>query len=80
VDWRPIETAPKDGTRILLWPCSVAKKPQIDIGYWHQPANERFGGFWCTARRTPTPFLWMPLPENPPLEAPQNKERDDPSR
>ena len=32
IDWQPIETAPRDGTHILLWLASPAAGPMI--GYW----------------------------------------------
>lgn len=35
---KPIETAPKDGTKILLWDGGEF----ITIGFW----NKKYGGFW----------------------------------
>jgi hypothetical protein len=65
MNWQPIETAPKDGTRFLA--------PSIDgrtvtIGLW----SDQWGGYWddltvghLNGQWHPT--HWMPLP--PPPEA-----------
>lgn len=59
-DWQPIETAPKDGTRVLVadenvwmavarnWPCN---------GYWIEDA--------ASGMRLNPPTHWMPLPSPP---------------
>ena len=60
--WQPIETAPKDGARILLWGGHDAV-----IGYWQDgtkngwPTGWRTGIFVSTGGYT----HWMPLPEAP---------------
>ena len=55
--WQPIETAPKDGTHILV---------EGGEAYW------RSGGPWfsCSAQRYIewSPKSWMPLPSPPPTE------------
>lgn len=60
-DWQPIETAPKDGTRILLW----GDLPDWDgcfyeVGYW----DESIGGFTCDVE----PTHWQPLPKPPAIQ------------
>ena len=34
IDWQPIETAPRDGTRILLWLAAPSTEPII--GRWER--------------------------------------------
>lgn len=61
IDWRPIETAPKDGSRILLW-------TEVGIPSWGGPqaAVGRWSGYWsddnCDEFRSVT--HWAPI--NPP--------------
>ena len=58
--WQPIETAPKDGTRILVWDDDT-----IETAYWaifrsrweHAWDGAELGAFEITH--------WMPLPEPP---------------
>jgi hypothetical protein len=67
--WEPIETAPKDGTRILAynsmvgvystgwttsWPGSSAPYEGFPCGHW-----SGLGAWDCA------PSLWMPLPDAP---------------
>lgn len=60
--WRPIETAPKDGTRVLGWTTytlgrMVVAKSHGDIHGWTMPG---IGGLTLTH--------WMPLPKAPDIE------------
>lgn len=77
--WQPIDTAPKDGTHVLLW---IKYGDFPVVGYWftHQGtdlgwqmekehfevscATYCYGGSVCNAYRT-TPTHWMPLPDPP---------------
>lgn len=74
-EWQPIETAPKDGTRILL----VTTYGAVIIGRWSEEASgencQNFPGwqivdcddcFYSRAERTAS--YWMPLPA-PPTDA-----------
>ena len=67
-DWQPIETAPKDGTAVLVWNkgcgCWVASyrlpmrgEPQNESHYVHEWRDG--GGRWAS------PTKWMPLPPTP---------------
>lgn len=56
--WRDMETAPKDGTSILVWDegiCIVTNWVETDEG----------SGFWDAALIEPPPQFWMPLPASP---------------
>lgn len=55
--WQPIETAPKDGSRILL----IAKGGWVADGQWEKEAYAGNGAWvWPFVHREPT--YWMPLP------------------
>lgn len=62
--WQPIETAPKDGTRVLLHSPDTHLYTPV-LGTWVETKErwEEWGGYYpCN------PTHWMPLPE-PPKEA-----------
>lgn len=69
--WQPIETAPKDGTRVLLWithfNARFSKNPiaegweAVCIGAW----TEHNGGGWQWGGLCGDVINWMPLPEPP---------------
>lgn len=71
-DWRPIETAPRDDTRILLYAtlrgASLGGHDQkkdygkwVVIGAWSTCYETWVDGSQCT----PEPTHWMPLPAPP---------------
>ena len=73
--WLPIETAPKDGTRIMLgyFPDYMDGKQQgghPQIAWWNDTKN-----LWCSglgflkAKGAFSPTHWMPLPEPPDRKA-----------
>lgn len=73
VTWQPIETAPKDGTRVLLWfdgtVVSGSWNPQVDIkgnsygpGGWDAETLPSHGCGCCSSDNDP-PTYWMPLRE-----------------
>tara|TARA_R110000772_G_scaffold201302_2_gene311663 strand:+ start:516 stop:815 length:300 start_codon:yes stop_codon:yes gene_type:complete len=54
--WLPIETAPRDGTELLLWQRGVG----CGVSWWgHDPDNEDLGWYKFN------PTHWMPLPSPP---------------
>jgi hypothetical protein len=68
VNWQPIKTAPRDGTRIL-----AAFEEGVCVIWWALPEIETFpeGGYRYTRReggwetegpRMQNPLVWMPLP------------------
>jgi hypothetical protein len=71
--WQPIETAPKDGTEIILfWPSlesydGKSSEPRRGVGKWCAPAGY-FTEHWALdGRWTPgdDPTHWRPLPTPP---------------
>ena len=58
--WQPIETAPKDGTHILIYRAAWANS--IAVCYWSRDNDE-----WQTGLYSPFngAIYWMPLPEPP---------------
>ena len=64
--WQPIETAPKDGRKILIFDPRLCKEDQVEMVFWD-------GTIWSIDWRDGAPnpyeyepFCWMPLPEPPP--------------
>lgn len=57
-EWQPIETAPKDGIRILAWDRTI---DEATIVTWFPRASNWYDveGFLVDTR------VWMPLPEPP---------------
>jgi hypothetical protein len=65
MDWQEIETAPRDGMRVLL-----AEGPHVSIGGWkniNTPESPHFG--WDVEERfwgvLTDPTHWMPVPVSP---------------
>jgi len=54
--WQPIETAPKDGTWILL-----RDDRRTSVGSWFPPSPTNPVGWWSAYRAT----SWMPIPAPP---------------
>lgn len=71
--WQPIETAPKDGERVLLYSDGKnGSKQAIQTASWQQINWHRDGGFWEESHCYDDGFCvalnfthWMPLPPPP---------------
>ena len=62
MEWKTIDTAPKDGTEILCYP---SDESSVCIVEWNPDRN---GGSWvdpCEGYYTFKPTHWMPLPKAP---------------
>lgn len=84
--WKPISTAPKDGTWILIYqPASMwqskraARQAVIRVAYWHQPANLSHDGFWLGGH-TYRPTHWMPLPAPPGVRTADDPRQAEPAQ
>ena len=71
-EWQPIETAPRDGTNIVLF-----DGQRVSVGGWvsaadqgAEPGEEYLisAGWWSLDLSDNQPTHWMPLPD-PPTEA-----------
>ena len=62
--WQPIETAPKDGTQILLWIRGIEPRPRI--GYWAERGCDS-GWYGLQSQHAYGVIVthWMPLPGPP---------------
>ena len=59
-EWQPIETAPRDGTRVML----IDTFDQWHyIGRWNADLGDQ--GFWEDMSEYALPTHWMPLPAAP---------------
>ena len=54
--WQPIESAPKDGTKIVIYDGDVPA-----VGFWHKPSG-KFVVDWDHAVYDGA-TLWLPLPD-----------------
>ena len=72
--WQPIETAPKDGSKVLLWDSDERK---YGVSAWLSQEREHWDQVNATTRKRRVevwgywpdidfcPTHWMPLPEPP---------------
>jgi hypothetical protein len=57
--WQPISTAPKDGTRILIFEPKEGTPETVRISCWRDDTLTRG---WIGSVRTPSHWLSLPLP------------------
>jgi hypothetical protein len=70
MEWQPIETAPKDGTRILICGGNLRL---VEIAYWWDHTTMDHGKITCRIEKwcmsgglgNPEPKLWMSIPAPP---------------
>lgn len=63
-NWQPIETAPKDGSQILLYGRVDSDRAFRHIGFW----SERWNDWLDMTMSFSVPTHWMPLPAPPESE------------
>ena len=64
--WRDIESAPKDGTRIILFGTMQGSSvPGEEFGNWFASSNRKNGGWWVVFAMPFKPTHWRPLPLPP---------------
>jgi len=77
-EWRPIETAPKDGTPIIVympWEGGMVRTAH----YSRRLTEDRYAqNVWCvhwsgSYKSRVAPTHWMPLPPPPPKENPNDR-------
>ena len=62
--WQPIETAPMDGSEVLVWDGSE----RVHIGWWWNGGGNQYAEGWLAADEEDgriTPTQWRPLPAGP---------------
>lgn len=67
--WRPIETAPKDGTVVLVFTEGCVWLAAWQSEWWEESTSERSG-------MSIRPLVWMPLPAPPIVAAPTGTESE----
>ena len=69
-EWQPIETAPKNGTRIIVYRpegYETSYVPSIGEDFWHKGLEK-----WANSNKYQRPTHWQPLP-GPPPPSPKTK-------
>ena len=64
-EWKPIETAPKDGTPILAFKPNERRSGSWTAAVYWDDTNHRSGWVFVGGREAECPSHWMPLPEPP---------------
>jgi len=61
--WQPIDSAPKDGTDVLIYHQSRTSDSIIVIAQWTDDGMDSY--HWCDAVAIYEPTHWQPLPDPP---------------
>lgn len=75
--WMPIETAPRDGTDIIvLRPMCKPNEyiPQVGVDWWGKRYNAGRGA-WAKSNSSTQPTMWQHLPKPPPNANPGKRAR-----
>jgi hypothetical protein len=62
--WNSMNSAPKDGTHILVAFSKYRTEFVVTEAYWHQPGNPEKKGYWMLAfgQHLSIPVGWMEMP------------------
>ena len=63
--WQPISSAPKDGTRILIYEAEQGTPGTVRISHWR---DDTIPAGWTGSERPPSHWLPLPLPPDRPIE------------
>jgi hypothetical protein len=73
-DWQSIDSAPRDGTTVLLYSPDAAA-PQVMLGFWSEwtieelaEAGSEWADAWTGAAIDADPTHWSPVPDLPSLQ------------
>lgn len=73
-EWQPIETAPKDRTRILVLAAKSYSKStshmamRMEVDFWHNTKSDGYNGYGHFNGEFYPATHWMPLPAPPTQE------------
>ena len=61
-EWRSLESAPRDGTTVLLW---LRDRQRVALGFWRQGMLDLWNTQGDGGYEDDELGGWMPLPERP---------------
>jgi hypothetical protein len=65
-EWKTIDSAPKDGRRILTYaPPAGFNNDGVQVNFWVQKEEHPWGDKWWKSSTINPPSHWMELPEGP---------------
>jgi Protein of unknown function (DUF551) len=64
--WQPIDTAPKDGTWVLVWETGInTKYSPCEVARWYEEGSLFEAGWRNSVKKLIYATRWMPLPAAP---------------